>query len=387
MLKRTTNYTFQVYGSVYYSLDSAGKQEHLSTSTFRIDNKQLDYFYYSNKPVYINSNNGIVLLIVSKDGIEHEEYVIHRVIKLQPNVYFNFISISNESNISIHYETNTLKQHSMSKPYTYTPLVSHLKIDEILTCFYQVRKPNYVFPGEAHEYYELTYIDHGCLDTVIDGKSYHLNKYDLMIYYPEQFHTQSTDSEHNCSYLTITFSMDNQLGKELMNRVFHTRKDIYQSLTKFMKAMKNEHEYLNTELALLYLKEVIILLYQSDTHHDEITNTSPMQEHYESTLLNEILIFIHNNIYTTFTVEDLCKKFSISRSSLQNLFRTNINITPKQYISNIKLNQAKVLIQEHKRTISEISDILGFTSIHYFSRKFKMQYGMSPTDYAKSINL
>ena len=43
------------------------------------------------------------------------------------------------------------------------------------------------------------------------------------------------------------------------------------------------------------------------------------------------------------------------------------------------------MIHEHKHTISEISDVLGYTSIHYFSRKFKLQYGMSPTEYAKSI--
>ena len=52
----------------------------------------------------------------------------------------------------------------------------------------------------------------------------------------------------------------------------------------------------------------------------------------------------------------------------------------------LKLNQAKIMIHEHNQTISEISDILGFTSIHYFSRKFKLQYGISPTDYAKSIS-
>ena len=61
-------------------------------------------------------------------------------------------------------------------------------------------------------------------------------------------------------------------------------------------------------------------------------------------------------------------------------------IYKKQYISNVKLNQAKIMIHEHNQTISEISDILGFTSIHYFSRKFKLQYGISPTDYAKSIS-
>lgn len=387
MLKRTTNYTFQIYGSVYYSLKSAGKSDRFLSTQFTVNHKEVDSYYYSQSPVYLNAESGIVLLIVSKDGINYEEYVIHRVIRLRPNIYFNFISISAESKIVVHYAANNLKQQIMTKKYIYQPLVSHFHIKEILTCFYQVRKPNYVFPGESHEYYELTYIDHGSLDTQIEGMDYHLNKYDLMIYYPGQFHTQSTNANNNCSYLTITFSMDTQLPVPLNNRVFHTRKDIYQSLTKFMKAMKNEHDYLNDELSLLYLKEVLILLYQFDTKEDESSTTSPMQEHYESTLLNEILVFIHNNVYTTFTVEDLCVKFSISRSSLQNLFRTNINITPKQYISNVKLSQAKIMIQEHKRTISEISDILGFTSIHYFSRKFKMQYGMSPTDYAKSINL
>ena len=129
-------------------------------------------------------------------------------------------------------------------------------------------------------------------------------------------------------------------------------------------------------------------MYQFDEKEQEsqVSTGNPMQEHYESTLLNEILVFINNNVYKSFTVEDLCLKFSISRSSLQNLFKTNIHITPKQYISTVKLNQAKIMIHEHNRTISEISDILGFTSIHYFSRKFKIQYGVSPTEYAKSIS-
>ena len=152
-----------------------------------------------------------------------------------------------------------------------------------------------------------------------------------------------------------------------------------------MKAVQTE-DYLNQELAILYLKEVIILLHQFDHKEEVDAGINPMQQHYEHTLLNEILVYINNNICSAFTVEDLCIKFSVSRSSLQNLFRTNLHISPKQYISNLKLNHAKLLIQEHNRTISEISDMLGFTSIHYFSRKFKKQYGLSPTDYSKSIH-
>ena len=85
------------------------------------------------------------------------------------------------------------------------------------------------------------------------------------------------------------------------------------------------------------------------------------------------------------TIEEICHKFSISRSSLQTLFKNNLNMAPKQYISDLKLNKSKLLIKESVYTISEISSKLGFTSIHYFSRKFKQQYGITPTDYAKTI--
>lgn len=385
MLKRTTNYLFQTYGSVFYDMKSAIQYQSTISNSLYLSNKEFDSYYYSNSPVYISCEKGIVLLVVSKDGIQYDEFVIHRVIRLQPGIYFNFVSISNESKVQIAYAPSGLNQKKMKEPFVYQRMVSKINLKEILTCFYQVRKSNYTFPGEAHDYYELTYIDHGKLDMTIDGKEYHLNKYDLVIYYPGQFHTQSTDSESTCSYLTIMFDMETKMDVSLMNRVFKTRKDIYNVLSAFMKAIQSK-DYLSEEMALAYLKEILILLYQFDTKTDEESNVNPMQEHYENTLLNEILVFIHNNIFTAFTVEDLCQKFSISRSSLQSLFRTNIHITPKHYISNLKLNQAKLLIQEHKYTISEISDMLGFTSIHYFSRKFKLQYGLSPTDYAKSIN-
>ena len=386
MQKRTTNYTFQKYGDVFYSVNR--KNSTLSQYTnndFKISNQTFDSFYYSNDPIYINARSGIIMLVVSKDGINYEEYVVHRIVRLKPNIYFNYISIAKDSVIQISYSSKGMRQKMMDEPYQYHPLVSKIYLKEILTCFYQVRKSNYTFPGESHDFYELTYIDHGNLDTTIDGKKYYLKKYDLILYYPGQFHTQSTDSESTCSYLTITFDLESNLGKSLKNRIFHTQKDVYQVLSDFMKCIQTSG-YMNEELALLYLKQVLILLCQYDEKTEEqATSSNPMQEHYESTLLNEILVYINNNVYKAFTVEDLCIKFSISRSSLQNLFKTNIHITPKQYISNVKLNQAKIMIHEHKRTISEISDVLGFTSIHYFSRKFKLQYGMSPTEYAKSI--
>lgn len=386
MLKRTTHYQFQPYGSVLYSLpDAVYDADKYSQSTIHLENKQFDHVYHSDEPVYISCKNGIILMAVSKDGENFERFVIHRIVKTNPDTWFNFISISDEAELSLFYCSQSMQSSLISEKYNFEPVISKLHVDEILTTYYQVRKGNYTFPGEIHSYYELVYIDHGSMQMTVDSQDYSLSKYDLMIYYPGQFHSHYTREDQNCSYLTVIFKMEDDLPESLMNRVFHTRKDIYQVLCRFMKVVQTEG-YLNQELSILYLKEVLILLHQFDHKEEADAGVNPMQQHYENTLLNEVLIYINNNIFSAFTVEDLCMKFSVSRSSLQNLFRTNLHISPKQYISNLKLNQAKILIQEHNRTISEISDMLGFTSIHYFSRKFKSQYGMSPTDYSKSIH-
>ena len=75
----------------------------------------------------------------------------------------------------------------------------------------------------------------------------------------------------------------------------------------------------------------------------------------------------------------------LSRSSLQILFNENLNQTPKKYINELKLEKSRQLISEGRYTISEIALMLGFNSIHYFSRAFTQKYNMAPTEYSKTI--
>ncbi len=55
------------------------------------------------------------------------------------------------------------------------------------------------------------------------------------------------------------------------------------------------------------------------------------------------------------------------------------------YFSN-SFKKKKYLIKEYKYSIGEISEMMGFNSIHYFSNSFKKKYGVSPSEYLKSIN-
>ena len=380
MLNRTTSYPFQAYGDVLYQMPPANAD--MAESTHSIHNKDFDTSFISTEPVYLECPEGIALLAVSVDGMSFEEFVMARTVKLKAGVHFNVISISGKAKIRVRYVPQTMGSHPMETSVSYDPIISRLNLKEILSSYYQIRKGSYQSGREKNSFYELIYVDHGEMDVTVDDETYHMQKYDLMLYHPGQKHSLETTEDSSCSYMSIAFTMDTGIKGNLKNRVFHTRKDLYQTLTRFMKAIQ-EDTPLNMELAMLHLKEVLILLYQFDGEEKPAGQETTLQSHYDDTMLNEILVFIHNNVYASYTVEDLCQKFSISRSSLQALFRANLGMTPKQYISELKLNEAKKLISQHEHTISQVSDLLGFTSIHYFSRRFKSYFGIAPSEYAR----
>ena len=56
-----------------------------------------------------------------------------------------------------------------------------------------------------------------------------------------------------------------------------------------------------------------------------------------------------------------------------------------QYFQKMKIDRAKEMIREKKYNFSEISERLSFSSIHYFSRRFKAITGMTPSEYAASV--
>ncbi len=380
MLNRTTSYPFQAYGDVLYQMPPGGGQ--MAESTHSIHNKDFDISCISTEPVYLECQEGIALLAVSVDGISFEEFVMARTVKLKAGVHFNVISISGKAKIRIRCVPETMGTHPMETTVSYDPIISRLNLKEILSSYYQVRKGSYQSGREKNSFYELIYVDHGEMDVTVDDETHHMQKYDLMLYHPGQRHSLETAEDSSCSYMSIAFTMDTGIEGNLKNRVFHTRKDMYQTISKFMKAIQ-ENTPLNMELAMLHLKEILILLYQFDGDKKPAGQETTLQSHYDDTMLNEIVVFIHNNVYASYTVEDLCQKFSISRSSLQALFRANLGMTPKQYISELKLNEAKKLIAQHEHTISQVSDLLGFTSIHYFSRRFKSYFGIAPSEYAR----
>ena len=135
---------------------------------------------------------------------------------------------------------------------------------------------------------------------------------------------------------------------------------------------------------LCYLQETIIHLLQDNQLQKGAPKTPNIQE-YRYDLFKQIAKYIDENINMPLSIEDITHNFSISRSSLQTLFKTNVNKTPKYYITDLKLNRSKKLLLENKYTVTEIAYMLGFSSIHYFSRAFKQRFNLTPSEYSKLV--
>ena len=91
--------------------------------------------------------------------------------------------------------------------------------------------------------------------------------------------------------------------------------------------------------------------------------------------------FMLENYSEKITIEMLSKRANFSTSRFCVLYNEFFNSTPIDDLLNIRMENAKTMLRFGDYTISEIADMCGFSSVHYFSRKFKERIGKSPTDY------
>lgn len=388
MYLKTTSPQFLKYGQV---------QDHPSNfkvHRFFVEGKVPQYLKSVSVPVTLEVLEGIALVVILDPSGDPEQFVIHRIARLNPDIPYTVIPLTQSAVIEESIQSDgvyTVHHYENEQEVGYLPIRPKFYVTDIFSYYYSVKGKNYHFSGESHFYWEITYVDTGELVTEIDGKEFKLESQSMMLYFPNQFHKQRIEGDKSCSYLTIMFDMNINVHDidHIKNKVFTCTQEMYNLFNSFIKHSTILETYnvpYSRDLMISYLQELIILVIQYDSpNHTQHLNSNPIQANFENELVNEINKYILNNICEPISVEDLCDHFAISRSSLQVLFKKNMYMPPKQYINDIKMMRAQVMILEENLPITEVAMRLGFSSIHYFSRKFKKQFGLSPTEYAQSL--
>ena len=95
--------------------------------------------------------------------------------------------------------------------------------------------------------------------------------------------------------------------------------------------------------------------------------------------LKKAVIYIENHYRNAVTLEDVAKSAALSHSSLTQLFKSELEMTPMEYVWHYRLAVAKKFLAFTELPIKEIAFRCGFKTTQHFSRKFEEKMGRNPT--------
>lgn len=86
------------------------------------------------------------------------------------------------------------------------------------------------------------------------------------------------------------------------------------------------------------------------------------------------------------TIIELCKTIGINRTYLSNYINRTYELNFNLWINHLRIEEAKLLMAEPpKHNLSEIAERIGFTDLAHFSKQFKLQEGISPSEWRKNM--
>ena len=86
-------------------------------------------------------------------------------------------------------------------------------------------------------------------------------------------------------------------------------------------------------------------------------------------------------------VDELAERLEVSAAHLTRVFSKKVGISPGKYITRVRIEYAKLLLQDPDATIAYVAEASGFANANYFSKVFRRETGMSPSEYERSVKM
>ncbi|KQX46982.1 AraC family transcriptional regulator [Paenibacillus sp. Root444D2] len=288
-------------------------------------------------------------------------------------------------------------------------LQESLTIQTLFSFHYFEYAKGFVFDGEQHDFWEILYVDKGEVEVRADDHIHTLHQGNMIFHKPEEFHTVSVKHEHTPpNLIVICFECTSPamaifekkilaLGDRERNILSLIIQEGFQAfLPPFDKPTvhhleRNPHApFASEQMIKSYLEVLLITLIRNQEQAStpdsmKYKQSSLQKEKAEQRIVQQIMEYLKANLSQSFTQDHLCQMFHLGKSRLKELFQSQMQTGVLEAFKSLKIEQAKTFIRDGRYNFTEIAAMLGYASIHYFSRDFKKTVGMPPSDYAKSV--
>jgi len=133
------------------------------------------------------------------------------------------------------------------------------------------------------------------------------------------------------------------------------------------------------ELLEMCFRELLLVVQRTRLEKPSIVSTQVQEE------MAFARQYSHEHYNEPINIEDFAQSRHMSISLFMRNFKKVYEISPKQYILNLRMNNAQSLLETTDYTVSEIAAIVGYDNPLYFSRLYHKQKGQAPTDYRKLL--
>ena len=285
----------------------------------------------------------------------------------------------------------------MNTAYIKTKPKTVINVSRIVTIHYHEFGPDFKFAGERHDFWEIVYVDKGRVQVQRDQETLTLRQGELLFHEPNEFHSiRSLESSPNIFVISFACSspameyfakqrmlLDKTLKAYLSSIITEAEKTyrIPKNDPHMKKLQVRQGALLGGEqLIKTYLEQFLIFLLRILT--ETVSSPSPPhKEAHQDSLVNAIKQYLEAHIQETIRISNICNAFGYSRSYLSRRFQKETGHTLSAYMTLLKINEAKRLIRETQMNFTQISAWLAFDNPQYFSRTFKQQTGMTPTEF------
>ncbi len=277
-----------------------------------------------------------------------------------------------------------------------------INVSKIVTVHYLELNKKFSYPPESHDFWELHYVDKGCLYCFQNQEKKEVSQGELIFFKPMVEHHLEMD-EVESNLCVISFECKSEILNEISEAVYKlsTREKalistlfeeaektfVMPKLDPALKKMplKSNAPLGSMQLIQLSLEELIIRLLRKRGVNN--TEKDKLVVNYDDKIINEIINYLTKNLAEKISLSDIANKMGYGKTFLCTRFKEVTGKTIFSFFTELQIEEAKNMIRKSKdNTVAAISDALNFSEPTYFCSVFKKITGMSPKEYSKTIH-
>lgn len=285
-----------------------------------------------------------------------------------------------------------------------TVLKEELQIKRIVSLHYFEFAKDFIFDGENHDFWEFLYVDKGEAEVMADESGYKLKQGDIIFHKPNEFHSVWANKKIAPNLVVTAFECKSEAMKYFEQKIFSlgdTERNLLatvvsEGLRAFLPPLdmprinilrkKPDSPFGCEHIIKIHLELLLInLVRKGNNQENESRLSTSAKERTEDDILKRINTFMLENISSNLTLDQICSFINMGRTHMKTMFKSKTGKGTMEYFKMLKIEKAKVLIREEQFNLTEISEELGYSSIHSFSRHFKNLTDMSPSEYSKTV--